>query len=116
MAVHELSLIHSLLDIVEDYATRHRFKRVRSLNLSFGRLSCLDPQALKFAFDIESAGTKAEGAALIFDVRPARLTCLACNREVEVEQWTATCPLCQGAEVLLTGGTEELKLVEMDVD
>ena len=59
--MHELSLIRSLLDIVEDYAAKHRFHRVHSLKLSFGRLSCLDAQALKFAFDVQSAGTKAEG-------------------------------------------------------
>jgi len=35
---------------------------------------------------------------------------------VEVTSWTTTCPLCRGEEVLLTGGTEELKFLEMDVD
>jgi hydrogenase nickel incorporation protein HypA/HybF len=114
--MHELSLIRSLLDIVEDYAAKHQFHRVHSLKLSFGRLSCLDAQALKFAFGIQSAGTKAEGAKLIFDIRPARMTCLACNREIEVETWVTICPLCQGEEVLLTGGTEELKVLEMDID
>jgi hydrogenase nickel incorporation protein HypA/HybF len=44
------------------------------------------------------------------------MTCLACNREIEVETWVTICPLCQGEEVLLTGGTEELKVLEMDVD
>ena len=114
--MHELSLTLSLLDIVEDYALKHRFGRVKALKLSFGRLSCLDPQALKFAFEVQSAGTRAEGAGLNFEIIPARITCLTCNREVEVASWTTTCPLCRGEEVLLTGGTEELKFLEMDVD
>ena len=114
--MHELSLTRSLLDIVEDYASKHRFQRVNSMKLSFGRLSCLDPQALKFAFEVQSAGTRAEGAGLNFEIIPARITCLTCNREVEVTSWTTTCPLCRGEEVLLTGGTEELKFLEMDVD
>jgi hydrogenase nickel incorporation protein HypA/HybF len=114
--MHELSLIQSLLDIVEDYAKRHRFDRVNTLKLSFGRLSCLDPQALQFVFDVQSAGTSAEGAELLFDIHPVRLTCLACNRDSEVEAYPSVCPLCRGDEVLLTGGTEELKLLEMDVD
>ena len=114
--MHELSLTLSLLDIVEDYAVKHRFGRVKTLKLSFGRLSCLDPQALKFAFEVQSAGTRAEGAGFNFEIIPARITCLTCNREVEVASWTTTCPLCGGEEVLLTGGTEELKFLEMDVD
>lgn len=114
--MHELSLTRSVLDIVEDYALKHRFQRVNTLKLSFGRLSCLDPKALKFAFEAQSAGTRAEGAVLIFQVHPARMTCLTCDREVDVASWTTTCPLCHGDEVLLTGGTEELKLLEMDVD
>jgi len=61
--MHELSLIRSLLDIVEDYAAKHRFHRVHSLKLSFGQLSCLDAQALEFAFGIQSAGQKRRGKA-----------------------------------------------------
>jgi hydrogenase nickel incorporation protein HypA/HybF len=114
--MHELSLIRSLLDIVEDYAVRHRFDRVNTLKLSFGRLSCLDPQALKFVFAVQAEGTRAEGAELVFDIRPARLTCLACNRDSDVEAYPSACPLCRSDEVILTGGTEELKLQEMDVD
>jgi hydrogenase nickel incorporation protein HypA/HybF len=114
--MHELSLIQSLLDIVEDYAGKQRFERVNTLKLSFGKLSCLDPQALKFAFDVQSAGTKAEGAELIFEIHPARLTCLDCHQETASEDYPALCPLCQSEDVQLTGGTEELKLLEMDVD
>lgn len=114
--MHEISLTVSILDIVEDYAKRHQFGRVHSLKLSFGRFSCIDAKALRFAFEIQSAGTRAEGAELIFEIHPGRLNCLCCHREVEVETWSATCPLCHGEDVLLTGGTEALKLVEMDVD
>jgi len=114
--MHELSLIQSLLDIIEDYAARHRFERVNTLKLSFGRLSCLDPEALKFVFDVQSAGSRAEGADLVFEIHPARVACLACNRDSDVEAYPALCPHCRSVEVHLTGGTEELKLLEIDVD
>jgi len=114
--MHELSLTQSLLDIVEDYARREGFSRVNVLKLSFGRLSCIDPGALEFAFDIQSRGTKAEGARLKFDIRPAVLYCTHCKQEILSEGFQPLCPLCGGGDVLLAGGTEELKLLEMDVD
>ena len=114
--MHELSLTQSLLDIVEDYARREGFTRVRALKLSFGRLSCIDPDALTFSFSVQARGTKAEGAQLEFDILPAILYCLKCEREFSSGAFQPACPCCGGGDVLLTGGTEEIKLLEMDVD
>ncbi len=114
--MHELSLIQSLLDIVDEYAARHRFEKVNCLQLSFGCMSCIDPKSLEFAFDVQSKGTKAEGARLEFDIRPAVIYCFSCEQEHEQQHYSGDCPQCGGRQVTLTGGTEELKLVEMDVD
>lgn len=114
--MHELSLTESILEIIEEYAISHGFKRVNTLKLSFGRLSCIDPKALEFAFQVQSRGTRADGARLAFDLQPAVMYCFSCEQEYEVDRYTATCPHCGTDDVMLTGGTEELKLVEMDVD
>ncbi|MDA8123708.1 MAG: hydrogenase maturation nickel metallochaperone HypA [Deltaproteobacteria bacterium] len=115
--MHELSLVQSLLDIVEDYARRENFSQVNVLRISFGRLSCLDPSSLEFAFEVLSEGTKAKGARLEFDIRPARLTCAACGEESACDgPCEMQCPCCGSEKVCLTGGTEELQLKEMDVD
>ncbi|HOO40518.1 MAG TPA: hydrogenase maturation nickel metallochaperone HypA [Syntrophales bacterium] len=114
--MHELALIQSLLDIVEDCAATDGFCRVNSLKLSFGRLSCLDRQCLEFAFSIQSAGTKAEGAILDFEILPARIRCLDCGREAAMDGAWDRCPSCRSQDVTLTGGTEELRLIEMEVD
>lgn len=114
--MHELSLINSLLKIVDDYAAAEGFNKVNSLKLSFGRLSCLDRQSLEFAFSVQSIGTKAEGATLDFEILPARILCLNCDRESTMDGTWDHCPGCQSPDVILTGGTEELKLLEMDVD
>jgi len=114
--MHELSLINSLLEIIDDYAAAEGFHKVNSLKLSFGRLSCLDRQSLEFVFSVQSAGTKAERAALEFEILPARILCLNCDRESTMDGTWDQCPGCQSPDVMLTGGTEELKLLEMDVD
>ncbi|MCE5261911.1 MAG: hydrogenase maturation nickel metallochaperone HypA [Deltaproteobacteria bacterium] len=114
--MHELSLAQSLIDIVEDYGRREGFARVRSLKLSFGRLSCIEPDSFRFVFSVQARNTKADGARLEFDILPAVLYCLRCEQEFSSEVFQPDCPCCKGHDVLLTGGTQEMKLLEMDVD
>jgi hydrogenase nickel incorporation protein HypA/HybF len=114
--MHELSVICSILDIIEEYAEEHRFSSVKSLKLSFGRLSCIEPQALAFIFEIQSSGTKAVGAFLEFDIKPIVIQCFSCEKDFELETYAAVCPQCNGSEVLLVGGTEVIQLLEIDVD
>jgi hydrogenase nickel incorporation protein HypA/HybF len=114
--MHEMSLVQSILDIIEEYAAKENFKRVASLTLSFGKASTAVPAALTFAFEVLSDNTLAQGAELIFDIKPVVIYCMSCGRDITVNSYEAVCPLCHGHEVLLSGGSEELKLVEMDVE
>jgi len=115
--MHELSLVQSLLSIVEQYADRENFSRVRSLKLSFGRLSCLDQKSLEFAFSVQSVDTIAQDASLNFQILPARIYCFSCGQDIVLSGALAEyCPRCHGQDIVLSGGTEELKLLEMDVD
>jgi hydrogenase nickel incorporation protein HypA/HybF len=114
--MHEVSLVGSMLDIVEEYAGKHRFRKVNSLKLSFGALSCIDGSALQMAFDVLSKDTKARDASLEYTIHPIRILCLSCEQENSVEEFPAPCPKCKGDEVSLVGGFEDLKLEELDVD
>ena len=114
--MHELSLTRNLLDIVDEYAARHGFRVVHSMKLSFGRLSCIDAESLKFSFDVLSKGTKAQGARLDLEILPAVVYCFTCEKEFELESYLSECPQCHGNDILLSAGTQELKLIEMDVD
>jgi hydrogenase nickel incorporation protein HypA/HybF len=114
--MHELSLVNAMLDIVAEYAGRRGFRKVNSLKLSCGRLSCIEPEALHFAFSIQSQGTTAAGASLELEVLPVVISCLACAQDFDVDAYPAACPRCGGVEVALKGGREELRLLELDVD
>jgi len=96
------------------YATTN--EKVNSALLSYGRLSCVEPKTLQFAFDVQARGTRAEGAALKFKILPAMIHCFSCEKDLEVEAHTGVCPSCGGNNVVLTAGTEELQILELDVD
>jgi len=114
--MHELYLAESIIDIVKDYAARNGFKKVNGILLSYGRLSCIEPKSLQFAFEVQSANTPAQGAALDFKILPAAIHCFSCEKDLEVNSHTGICPSCGGMEVVLTAGTEELQILELDVD
>lgn len=114
--MHELYLAESILDIVRDYARRDGFAKVNSILLSYGRLSCIESKTLQFAFGVQAQNTKAQGAKLEFKILPAVIHCFSCEKDLEVTAHGGSCPACGGADVILTAGTEELKIMEMDVD
>jgi len=114
--MHELYLAESILNIVQDYAAKQHFNKVNSISLSFGRLSCIESGSLQFAFEVQAKDTLAEEASLDFKILPAVIHCFSCAKDLEVEIYSALCPNCGGEEVMLTGGTEELRILEMDVD
>ncbi|MGC9323646.1 MAG: hydrogenase maturation nickel metallochaperone HypA [Desulfomonilia bacterium] len=111
-----MSLASSIIDIVKEYAETHGFTRVNSLKLSVGSMSHVSPSSLRFAFEVLSEGTIAHGADLEFTVSPVKIYCFSCEEEFIQELFLPACPSCGGDQVMLTGGTEELQLLEMDVD
>jgi hydrogenase nickel incorporation protein HypA/HybF len=114
--MHELYLAESILNIVGEYAARDGFKKVNNVELSYGRFSGIEPVALQFAFDVQAKGTAAEGAALEFKIMPAVIHCFSCQKDLEIQTHTGLCPGCGGEEIILAAGTEELQILEMDVD
>lgn len=115
--MHELSLAQSVLEIALDYAEKNEAVRIERLVLSFGRMSCIETSALETAFVAMAEGTRAQGAALCFEIMPVVVSCLSCEKEYEVDyQGILVCPSCGNVSVLLTGGTEDLTLIEMEVE
>jgi Zn finger protein HypA/HybF involved in hydrogenase expression len=44
------------------------------------------------------------------------VTCLDCEQDSAVEEFPSPCPLCKASDVVLKAGTEDLRVVEMEVD
>jgi hydrogenase nickel incorporation protein HypA/HybF len=111
--MHEVSICEQLLVLLAQEAGRHEVTRVLRLRLEIGRFSCLDPDALRFAFDALAPGTIAHGAVLQIDQPPGRATCLACGAEVPLASRLDACPECGGERLQPIGG-EEMRLMEME--
>src|SRR4051812_22891029 len=61
LLMHELALTHEIVAIVCRAAGD---RRVHSVTLEIGELSCAAPESITFCFDVIARGTCAEGARL----------------------------------------------------
>lgn len=112
--MHEVSLIESVVALVEDERRKQRFERVRVIRLRLGALGHADPEALRFCFDAVTNGTVAAGARLEIEIVPGEGWCSGCDRKVPLDERFGACPVC-GAGVRITAGAE-LRVAEMEVE
>ena len=71
--MHEVSLMQSALEIAEEQACSQGATRIHAITLRIGRLAGVVPDALGLAFEVVTAGTRAEGASL--EVETVEVVC-----------------------------------------
>jgi hydrogenase nickel incorporation protein HypA/HybF len=113
--MHEMSLAEGVLQLVEDTARRESAQRVKLVVLEIGRLSSVEPEAIRFCFEAVTRGGIAQGAALeIIDV-PGAGWCLLCAETVPMTELYGACPKCGSHQVQPTGGTE-MRVKEIEIE
>ncbi len=113
--MHEMSLCESVLQILEDNARSRGFERVRTVWLEVGGLSGVEPEALRFCFDVVMQDTLADHARLELIELPGQAWCMQCEKAVQVGQRFAPCPDCASYQLQVTGGTE-MRIKELEVE
>lgn len=100
--MHELAITQSVVEAVTD---RTGTARVASVRVRVGRLSGVVPDAMRFCFELVTAGTPLEGAALDFDRPEGRGHCRTCEDEFVLPDLILLCP-CGSADVEVLAGRE----------
>ncbi len=75
------------------------------MRLRVGQLSGVVPDALSFCFELATAGTALEGAALEIEVQPGRANCRTCSADFSLHDAILLCP-CGSADVEVVSGRE----------
>jgi hydrogenase nickel incorporation protein HypA/HybF len=113
--MHEMSLIESVVALVEDERRKQDFSRVRVIRLAVGVLGHAEPAALHFCFDVVTRGTIADGARLEIEQVSGAGWCASCRQTVSLCERFAACPVCGDTQVRMTAGGE-LRLSELEVE
>jgi hydrogenase nickel incorporation protein HypA/HybF len=104
--VHELSIVTSLFDILEEKAREAKAAKVTAVKLRVGRLSGVVPDLLESAFETFKKGTIAEGARLEIEIVPFAFRCRRCGGESFPEEPPYACSACGSGDIELLGGMD----------
>lgn len=108
--MHELAITQSVVDAVLE---RLPEERITVVSLSIGRLSGIEPDAVRFCFELVTAGTGLQGADLEI-ARPAgRAHCRRCDIDFTLDAPILLCA-CGSADVDVESG-QELKIRSVQV-
>src|SRR5690242_10888051 len=94
--MHELSLIRTLLQQVEEIQALHKDCALRRINVSIGEFSGVDPQLLELGFGQITESTPLDGVEFAVQRVPLRAECRRCGCEFRVEKFQFVCPTCAG--------------------
>lgn len=113
--MHEVGIMESAIAAVLRQARDHHAERVHRVVLRIGALSGVEPEALRFAFDIVTSNTAAAGATLEINAVAARAYCSACAEDFGVDSgFIYSCPRCRRLSGDIRQGRElELSRIEM---
>ena len=93
--MHELSIAHSLVQAVCEALPSAGRERVTEVRIAVGRLSGVVPDALRFCYDIATAGTPLAGSTLRIEAIPVAVWCGSCRCERVLDDGARfRCPVC----------------------
>jgi hydrogenase nickel incorporation protein HypA/HybF len=113
--MHELSIIGSVLKMVEEQAIAEHFDRVIRVCLGVGELSNVEIQALVFCFAIARKGSLAHDARLSIETIPGEAWCENCQKKVHIAFRIDPCPACGSWGVSVTNG-DQITIKELEVE
>jgi hydrogenase nickel incorporation protein HypA/HybF len=94
MLMHETMVAHSLLDAISEEAAKLNARPV-SATISCGKLSGVNDEILRFAFEAISEETTCKGMKLQIEHKPLLAKCRNCAGQFEVDLSEPICSQCQ---------------------
>jgi len=115
-AMHELSIVESVVEAVTETAAAYPGARVMSVKLRVGVLAAVVKESLEFCWELATVGTALAGAALVVNNVPLVVHCAACGRDAEIEGvQNFRCPNCGELAAELRQGRElEIESIELE--
>jgi hydrogenase nickel incorporation protein HypA/HybF len=108
VTIHEVSIAENILEIVEEVAKQHQLERIEKVVLEIGQFSGVEPDLLRFAFQVIVDNTLLQNTEIEILTPPLVLYCRSCETEYLGEMEDLRCPVCLGEEFDVRQGKEML--------
>jgi len=113
--MHELSVVTSLFDILEEKLKEQKGNKVTYVKLQVGLFAGVVPELLQTAFDIYKKDTFAEEAELDIEEVPYKVQCRDCGTTMIKDDFVFVCDKCGSTELKTLEGTEMI-LEKMEIE
>jgi hydrogenase nickel incorporation protein HypA/HybF len=112
--MHELAVCQALLDEVERIARSRHAERVAAVRLRVGPLAGVEPELLRYAYEVARVGTLADSAPLAIEESPVRVYCPRCGSESAVQVQRLVCAACGEWRTEVVAG-DDLTLMSVEL-
>ena len=113
--MHEIGIANAILETVEAECAKNGGGQPCRVGVRIGEMSSVNPDALRFAFEIATRGTPRANLKLEIEICPLRYRCLECGATFAVSDFVVECPQCRSAKTECAGG-DELQLAYLEVE
>lgn len=104
--MHELSIVLSIVDSVEEAVRKEEALAVKRIVLDIGTMSGIEMDSFDFAWESAIKQTVLERAERVINHIPAVATCLECHTDFEKTEAYDPCPTCGNFLHALKSGKE----------
>ena len=113
--MHEMSIAASLLNSMRTEALRFPSQHIEKVGIRIGALAGVDPEALRFCFEVLVRESDLEPLTLEIDYRPREHQCLGCTQSFEASYEDTPCPCCGGVDSVFVSG-DQLEIAYLEVE
>jgi hydrogenase nickel incorporation protein HypA/HybF len=113
--MHEMSLCEGILEVLESEAEKQQFSQVKKVWLEIGELSCVEPDAMRFCYDMVVKDSIAAGSELIIIPISGLGRCDQCAHTMPVQSRFDPCTECGAYQLTIVTG-DEMKIKELEVN
>lgn len=113
--MHEFGIATDIFTVVDQTAREHNVKKVISVTVEVGQLAMINPEQLKFSFEVITDGGPYANAELKVVTIPAVAKC-TCGFEGKLGDEDYVCPRCGGIYELLEGRGICVKHIEAELE
>jgi len=105
--MHEMAIAEGIIKVIEEKLKEQDPKaEVRKVHLKIGKLTCVEPEALRLSFEILSRETPLQKASLLIKSIPITGKCKDCRKNLKLNQLDFACPFCGSFRIEIKTGRE----------
>ncbi len=113
--MHELSIATAILEAAQREAALHADAALQRIAVRVGELAAVDPEALRFGFEMITKATDLEGVELELEFIARANRRADCGREFTVKDFEFRCPGCGSDNTCFLRG-DELEIAYLELE